>query len=270
MSNVQQFLVKAQAQAIKALDALFAQGYDTGDAAFDKAANELSGIDEAIAAGEDKQLQRNVSSRLEEMYLPDREKALNALIDTQERMSKGMGFINKIKESKAQALEAYVWATDIDKKFKLPVTYQVRASAWDRYEEEKETSKDILSRAWDKWWGLQSHSQAIANSVFGLWGQYYGLLNEELSKYWTKGESREALPTVFFDVGHRVLMSRKDETATPVSQRTETEYSLYKAFWGEMERNAEKAKFNLSSWDEEQAEKVESLALNHVVAEIFG
>lgn len=94
---------------------------------------------------------------------PDLEKMLNQVIDLQERMAKGSLMIQEVQAK-------------LDHFQENRVPYNVFMAHVDRIKKLKA-----------HWWNLKGQCDAIVGPHRQVWGMYFGLVNEELTGYFTFG-----------------------------------------------------------------------------------
>lgn len=144
---------------------------------------------------------------------------LDTLLDLQERMQKGMGFIQQATCERDAALNEYiahkeqfqqlmeklnVWTekfsqlSDNEKHAKGRNFYQWKSALWEKANpikdqrnvkyEEYRACCDKLSKYWERWNALRDEAQAMSGYT---WRAYYELLDEDLNKYWSNADSDE-------------------------------------------------------------------------------
>lgn len=131
------------------------------------------------------------------------DKTLDVIIDIQEEMATIMKSIHRVDDNrKSDLAELDNWVKRFNTYKDSPVwedvPYLEKGRVWDAYKaglsrrkDAYHASKDQVSKLWDSWKELKNKCQEVVGDNQWLWGKYFSLASEEISPYFTNGDTQE-------------------------------------------------------------------------------
>lgn len=123
---------------------------------------------------------------MEARKAPDKELLLDKLLTLQERMAKGMKMIEKADRKINVFFKDHRWMYKLYLSWSGKWNDQTTAQRFltDPRNQGYITWFEYRKNLWDQWWKLQKESKELADTQ-GLWGEYFHLLEEEITRYFS-------------------------------------------------------------------------------------